>query len=638
MIVRHLNRTSAWSAAHDRERPKSRRGLAMASTVITMFTTGALVAVSVVLASSQDRASQTERFETEAEYLARGILQSAKREVQTKLANWQWDEFFPAGKHIEYTTEIAGEEHTYWVKSIDFVEITPSWDATGTLTYYLPLEITAAANVGDTVSVRSMLVAAAATPVFQFAVFYTEDLEISNGPDMEIGGRVHSNGDIYMSPNGSTLTMNTNYLRANGDVFRGRKNNLNASNGTVEIRRYVENPFDASEPEVYVDMATKGDLSAQGITSTSGYDSNFTTGHDANTDGDFDDVGDYLPFLAGALENWGSPSGYSGTTGYTVLTGEHGIGEAITPEIESIAAYEDVGSGGDYEVDGTTGFIVPATGGPGTGTHAPGFFNENAGLRVIVQPDDTWIAYDPFGNDVTTAISATGAVSIDTIYDARQDLDDTGDEVQVVVVDVDLLNTSGYFPYNGLLYTADLDAEPGVKCGGLVLKNGDELAAPLTAVSQGALYVQGDFNTVNKKGASVIADGVNLLSNAWDNSKSMGNLPNASDTTWNMGIITGNQDSDPVAKKYNGGLENLPRFHESWSGKTATITGSLVCPWNSELCSGGWVYGGDRYKAPKRVWNYDTAYNNFANLPPFAPFAVVGLEVADWEGRLPSSN
>lgn len=633
MITRTFDRPSSFYA--DRDARRGRRGLAMASTVITIFTTGALVAVSVVLASSQDQASQTERYETEAEYLARGILQSAKREVQTKLANWEWDQFFPAGQHIEYTTEIAGVEHTYWVKSIDVVEIVPSWDATGTLTYYLPLEITAAANVGDTVSVRSMLVAAAATPVFQFAVFYTGDLEISNGPNMEIGGRVHSNGDIYMSPNGNTLTMNTNYLRANGDVFRGRKNNLNASNGTVEIRRYVENPFDSSEPEVYVDMDTKGQLASQGIASTSGYDSNFATGHDANGDGDFDDVGDYLPFLAGALENWGSPSGYGGATGYTVLTGEHGIGEAITPEIESIQAYEDIGSGGDYEFDTSTGAIVPAAGGPGTGTHKAGFFNESAGLKILVQPDDTWKAYDGAGNDITSSIAATGAVELDTIYDARQDTAGSGDEVLVAVVDVDKLNTSGHFPYNGLLYTADLDADVGVECGGLLLKNGEEIAAPLTAVSQAAVYVQGDYNTVNKKGASVVGDAVNLLSNSWDNSKSKGSLPSASDTTWNMGIITGNQDSNPDTNTYNGGLENLPRFHEKWSGKDAVITGSLVCPWNSELCNGPWVYGTDRYTAPQRIWNYDTAFNNFANLPPFAPFAVVGLEVADWEGRLP---
>lgn len=631
MIVRRY--LSIWPPTAKRERA----GLAMASAVVTMFTTGALVAVSVVLASSQDRASQTARYETEAEYLARGILQSAKREVQTKLANWEWDAFFPAGKHIEYTTEIDGVEHVYWVKSIDLVEIVPSWDATGTLTYYLPLEITAQATIGDSVAVRSMLVAAAATPVFQFAVFYTDDLEVSNGPDMEIGGRVHSNGDIYMSPNGSTLTMNTNYLRANGDVFRGRKTNWAASNGTVEIRRYVENPFDSSEPEIYVDMATKGELSAFGITNTSGYDSNFTTGHDANGDGDFDDVGDFLPFLAGALDNWGSPSGYAGTTGFTVLTGEHGIGEAITPEIESIKAFEEV-AGGDYEIDGGTGLIIPAAGGVGTGTHGQGFFHESAGLKIVIQPDDTWIAYDYAGTDITTAIAATGAVSTDTVYDARQDEGDTGAEVQVAVVDVNLLNSSGYYPYNGLLYAADLDAGTGTKCGGLLLKNGSELAGALTAVSQGAVYVQGDYNTVAKKGASVVGDAVNLLSNAWDNSKTQGSLPAADDTTWNMGIITGNQETDKSTNTYNGGLENLPRFHEKWSGKTAEITGSLVCPWKSELCNGAWIYGDDRYQAPRRVWNYDTAFNNFANLPPFSPFAVVGLEVADWEGRLPGSN
>ncbi|MEZ5976835.1 MAG: hypothetical protein R3F34_01265 [Planctomycetota bacterium] len=609
----------------------------MASTVITIFTTGALVAVSVVLASSQDRASQVERYDTEAEYLARGALQIAKRQVQEKLANWEWNEFFPAGSYKAYTATVGDQDVDYWVKSIDLVEIIPSWDATGTLTYYLPLEITARAAIDDSVSVRSMLVAAAATPVFQFAVFYTGDLEISNGPNMTIGGRVHSNGDIYMSPNGSTLTVNTNYLRANGDIYRGRKTNWDASNGTVKIRRYVENPFDISEPLVYVDMATKGELQAAGISNISGYDSNFTSGYDANGDGDFDDVGDFLPFLAGALENWGSPSGYTGEGGYTVLTGEHGIGEAITPDIESIAAYEELpgGTGGSFDFDESTGTYVPVA--AGTGKYDKGFFHANAGLKIIVQPDDSLIVYDPFGNDVTSTLVGSGAVTLDEIYDARQ-AEGTSDKVQVAVVDVAKLNASGYFPYNGLLYCADLDAEPGLKCGGLMMKNGTELAAPLTAVSQGAVYVQGDYNTVNKKGASVVGDGVNLLSNAWNNTKTKGNLPKASDTTYNMGIITGNQDSVKSTGTYNGGLENLPRFHEDWGSKKAIITGSLVCPWKSALCDGQWVYGADRYTAPQRIWNYDTDFNNFANLPPFAPFAVVGLEVADWKGRLPGAN
>jgi hypothetical protein len=616
---------------------RPRRGLAMASTVVTIFATGAMVAVSVVLASSQDRASKVERFDTEAEYLARGALQIGKRNVQEQLANWEWADFFPAGKHTEYEADVAGETVPYWVKSIDMVEIVPSWDATGTLTYYLPLEITSQAVVGDAVSVRSMLVAAAATPVFQFAVFYTGDLEVSPGPNMTIGGRVHSNSDIYLSPNGSTLTLNTNYLRSNGDIYRGRKTNWDASNGTVKIRRYVDNPFSALEPLVYVDMLKKSDLTGIGIDNLSGYDSNFTEGHDDNDDGDFADVGDFLPFLAGALENWKSPSGYSGTGGYTVLTGEHGIGEAITPDIESIKAYEEVpgGIGGDWEWDDTAETFVKTA--PGAGTHDAGFFNENAGLKILVQPDDSWKAYDVSGNDITAALAATGAVTMDSIYDARQAEGTTG-KVSIAVVDIALLNTSGFFPPNGLLYCGDLDAAPGLECGGVMLKNGSALAGPLTAVSQGAMYVKGDFNTVAKKGASVIADGVNLLSNAWTNTKTKGTLPIASTTTYNMGIITGNQNSVTSTGYYNGGLENLPRFHEKWNNKDCIITGSLVCPWLSDLCNGDWVYGGDRYEAPRRVWNYDTAFNNFANLPPFAPFAVVGLEVADWEGRLPTAN
>jgi hypothetical protein len=43
----------------------------------------------------------------------------------------------------------------------------------------------------------------ASIPVFQFAIFYTMDLEINPGPAMNINGRVHSNGEIYTRPNNS---------------------------------------------------------------------------------------------------------------------------------------------------------------------------------------------------------------------------------------------------------------------------------------------------------------------------------------------------------------------------------------------------------------------------------------------------
>jgi len=40
---------------------------------------------------------------------------------------------------------------------------------------------------------------AQAIPIFQFGVFFEEDLEATNGPPLEFVGRVHSNGNIYLS-------------------------------------------------------------------------------------------------------------------------------------------------------------------------------------------------------------------------------------------------------------------------------------------------------------------------------------------------------------------------------------------------------------------------------------------------------
>jgi hypothetical protein len=44
-------------------------------------------------------------------------------------------------------------------------------------------------------------------PLFQFAVFYESDLEIYPGPNMTLGGRVHSNRDMYLGTH-ATLSIN----------------------------------------------------------------------------------------------------------------------------------------------------------------------------------------------------------------------------------------------------------------------------------------------------------------------------------------------------------------------------------------------------------------------------------------------
>ena len=168
----------------------------------------------------------------------------------------------------------------------------------------------------------------------------------------------------------------------------------------------------------------------------------------------------------------------------------------------------------------------------------------------------------------------------------------------------------------------------GTDAKGVQLVNGAELGSNLTVVTDGAAYVQGDYNTVSKKNAAVMADAVNLLSNAWDGSKVAGTLPIADDTTFNTAIVTGNYVTEGAV--YNGGLENLPRFHEAWSNKDCNINGSFVNSWESEFATGLWKYGSDRYKAPRRNWAYDTRFNSVANLPPFTPMAVTAKDVVSW--------
>ncbi len=71
-------------------------------------------------------------------------------------------------------------------------------------------------------------------PLFQFAVFYGNDLEIAPGPDMNLIGRVHSNGNLYIQSD-NNLTLNS-YLTASGNIIHGRKGPGGTGTGDVEIK------------------------------------------------------------------------------------------------------------------------------------------------------------------------------------------------------------------------------------------------------------------------------------------------------------------------------------------------------------------------------------------------------------------
>lgn len=397
-------------------------------------------------------------------------------------------------------------------------------------------------------------------PIFQFAVFYQQDLEILPGPPMTLGGRVHSNHDLYLGAH-SGLQLHS-WTTAAGNIYHGRKDDPSDDmSGYVRIKdRYG----------VLQDMEN-GD----------------GTWLDANVPN----------WVAESLNRWGG----------MVEDNSHGITELNLPVVVSGDPIDMIkrGSGGNMDS-----------------------YEHKAGLKIVdgqvlyKNSSENWV-------DVTATFVADSIITTGNFYNYRE-----YKWVTSYDININKLNTSGYYPLNGILY-ASRDHLVGTQQA-IRLVDGEELAAPLTVVTDNPLYTLGNYNSVNKKATALFTDALTILSNNWADSKSNQSLSNrvASNTTINAAFLTGNTETH--LGSYNGGLENLPRFLENWSNKTFTYRGSMVDLWFSEQATGAWIYGSPQYEAPNRDWTFDLAFLDPNNLPPGVPQINTVLKVS-WLQRIVSN-
>ena len=94
----------------------------------------------------------------------------------------------------------------------------------GLLTPYT-LQVTAMTPQGSEVKLQR-IVQTAAIPIFQFGMFCYNDCDFFAGPDFNFGGRLHSNGNLWLAENGGTLTL-SDKVTAAGEIIRS-----NLENGT----------------------------------------------------------------------------------------------------------------------------------------------------------------------------------------------------------------------------------------------------------------------------------------------------------------------------------------------------------------------------------------------------------------------
>lgn len=94
----------------------------------------------------------------------------------------------------------------------------------------------ATTKAGDTrpEAILGMDIKSRVVPLFQFAVFYRNDLEILPSPNMTLTGPVHTNSNLYL---GSDNTLRIRgQITTSGDVFNSRKNNGNTyPSGRVQV-------------------------------------------------------------------------------------------------------------------------------------------------------------------------------------------------------------------------------------------------------------------------------------------------------------------------------------------------------------------------------------------------------------------
>lgn len=278
-------------------------------------------------------------------------------------------------------------------------------------------------------------------------------------------------------------------------------------------------------------------------------------------------------------------------------------------------------------------------------------YYDQAGVKILIDASNNITIKDQTGTTLNAISPGVGGV-IYSIFAAaittNQSIQDNreGASVRLATLDMEAVSTKirdgTLAPFNNIIYISDTSASQtgGNPKRGVRLKNGAIMPDNgLTVASQNPVYIQGDYNTggsnppsnsgddskpqvtgYTRKPCAVVADAVNILSNAWNDANASSGLSSriASNTTVNTAIVSGTVPSSN--NYYSGGAENFPRFLENWSGKSLTYYGSMVELYPSRQSIGRWG-SGNVYNPPNRQWFFDTnlqIYTPPGSLPVFS--------------------
>ena len=198
------------------------------------------------------------------------------------------------------------------------------------------------------------------------------------------------------------------------------------------------------------------------------------------------------------------------------------------------------------------------------------------------------------------------------------------------------------------VYVVDNRTLPATSLGAVRVFNGTNLPPNGLTVATGLpLYVWKDYNqfssanlgttnTSTTRPASLVGDAITILSDSWSDANSASALSSrsASATTVNAAILTGAVDT--TLGHYSGGMENFPRFLETWTAIPFTYNGSMIKMFPSLHATNVWGMA-NVYNPPVRNWAYDANFDNPLKLPPKTP-SLLQVIRGEWAAVPPGQN
>ena len=534
-----------------RDKKRAQKGMALVLTVILMtillFVTGTTAIRTIGQARVTARDVDAIRTFYAAEASTEWAAAELKNLLQTNLAPTQQDlDALPQPPLTGFTFPTF----SIATQGTRTQQVLTSGNYIGLIGFVQKYQLLCGATSGRRTSQIQQIIEHQFIPLFQFGVFYDEDLEIFPGPQMHFAGRIHTNADLYFGA--CTGITCDSYVTAVGDIWHYRKDGSHADPpGPVEIRDHQG---------VYQNMWTGSYwLDARQPT-----------------------------WEIEAIQRWGG----------MVRDQAHSTHDLVLPLPPAADMHVIIERG----VAGDTPELIEAK------------YWYKAGVRIV-----DGVMVDSGGNSLNPPSGVCDYV-VDAFKDQRENK-----WMDVIELDIAALVAAGLNPDNGIIYISGSGSQDGVR-----IQNGSQLpSGGLTIATDNPLYVLDHYNSVSKKGSALICDAITILSGNWDDALSdqSASLRIPSPTTVNACIMTGHVETI-YSSYYSGGLENLPRFLEKWSGITFTFRGSIIDLWFSQQATARWA-NCYYYSPPRRNWGFDTDLLDPANWPPGTPRVHV-IQRGNW--------